>query len=285
MESASMSTENDVPLGEGSHRYYEQKFGDRIRQVNKRGGPARDPGGSNWNGRVSAGVIIGIIIVILRIMIAASRSGSHTSSYTYNPPQPPPFDAELQRRLNEIGIQGDQKDVFVPNGMPMFGKMPGAREDDPLLTDADVPLIEGLCYRIQQESLRPGQTPGGRIHQLLDEGVWKMLDQAARGQPLLEDEKEELLDALNDDALAQRDFTAGPSFNLVPGFATLRLMRDRPAGGVELWKYNRRVLEMCYPEQIVPLHERSLLDGPAREQWRKRARLDLEKARQEQPKR
>ena len=112
-----------------------------------------------------------------------------------------------------------------------------------------------------------------------------MLRQATRGQPLQQDEKEELLDTLNDDVLARPAFTDGPSFDLVPGFATLRVMRDRPAGGVELWKYNRRVLEMCYPEQIVPLRERPQLNGPAREQWRKRALLDLEKARQEQPKR
>lgn len=112
-----------------------------------------------------------------------------------------------------------------------------------------------------------------------------MLIQATRGQPLPPDEKDELLDTLNDDVLARRDFTDGPCFDLVPGFAVIRLMGDRPAGGVELWKYNRKVLEMCYPEQIVPLRERPQLNGPAREQWRKRALLDLEKARQEQAKR
>ena len=280
-----MSTENDVPLGEGSRRYYDQKFGERIRQVNKRGGPARNPGNSNWNGRVSAGVVIGIIIVIVRIMMAASRSGSHTPSYTYNPPLPPPqFDAELQKRLQEFRIQGDQHDVFAPDRMPLFGKMPEAREEDPLLTDEDVPLIEGLCYRIYQESLRPGPTPGGRIYELLDEGAQKMLVDTAQGQPLPEDEEDELLDALND-VLKRPDLCNGRYFDKVRGFAPMQRTRARPVDGVDFWQYNRKVLEMCYPEQIVPLRDRPRLDVPARDQWRKRARLDLEKARQKQPKR
>lgn len=276
-----MSTENDVPLGEDSRRYYEQKFGERIRQVNRRGGPLRDPGGSNWNGRVGAGVVIGVLFVIIRIMIAASRSGSHTPSYTYNPPPPPPqFDAELQRRLNEMGIRGDQKDVFAPNDMPMFGKMPEAEEVDPLLTEADVPLLEGLCYRIHQENLRNGQTPGGRIHELLGEGARTMLDQVAQGQLLKEDVRDDLLDALNG-VLKRPDMCNGRSFDNVRGFALMQMTRVRPVVGGDLWNYNRKVLEMCYPEQIIPLRERALLDGPTREQWRRRALLDLQKARRE----
>jgi hypothetical protein len=83
-----MSTENDVPLGEGSRGYYERKFSDRIRQVKKGGGsaPNRDNGGSNGAGRAGCGVAIAIFILI-RIIISVLNSHSHTPTYHYSPPQ------------------------------------------------------------------------------------------------------------------------------------------------------------------------------------------------------
>lgn len=104
-----MSTENDVPLGEGSRRYYEQMFGDRIRQVNKGGGsvPRRDSGGSNGTGRAGCGVAIAIFVVI-RIIAAVLSTHSHPSSRSYTLPPPPPFNGGMQKRWDGKPVQNDK---------------------------------------------------------------------------------------------------------------------------------------------------------------------------------
>ncbi len=126
----------------------------------------------------------------------------------------------------------------------------------------------------------PNRLPERHILSLLDEAAQKSLVRVAEGGALEEDEKDHLFNEFGE-ALTRPDFAEGPSFGNVPGLALLRLTRPRPAGGVELYKYNRAVLEMCYPEQIVPLHQRDKLDEPGRERWRRLAQADLEKARRE----
>ncbi len=100
-----MSTENDVPLGEGSRRYYEEKFGDRIRQVNKSGGsaPNHDRGGSTGTGRAGCGVAIAILVAI-RVISAILNSHSHTSPRSYTPPPqpPPPFIGGMEKHWDGV---------------------------------------------------------------------------------------------------------------------------------------------------------------------------------------
>jgi hypothetical protein len=106
-EIGSMSTENDVPLGEGSRDYYERKFADRIRQVKKGGAsaPNRDNGGSNGTGRAGCGVAIAIFILI-RIVISVLNSHSHTPTYHYSPP--PQFNPGIQKHWEGFRM-GDDK--------------------------------------------------------------------------------------------------------------------------------------------------------------------------------
>ena len=101
-----MSTENDVPLGEGSRDYYERKFADRIRQVRKSGGaPRGDKGGPNWNGRAGCGVAIAIFMLI-RLIIAVLNTHSHSSSHNYSPP--PRFNPGMQKHWEGFRV-GDEK--------------------------------------------------------------------------------------------------------------------------------------------------------------------------------
>jgi hypothetical protein len=84
-----MSTENDVPLGDGSQRYYEQLFGDRIRQINK-GDSTRqsDNGGSNNSGRLGCGVLIAAFFLI-RMVTTFLNTHSHSSTHSLPQPAPP----------------------------------------------------------------------------------------------------------------------------------------------------------------------------------------------------
>jgi hypothetical protein len=278
-----MSAENDVPLGEGGRSYYEHQFADRIRQVNKSARPVRNGTGPNWSGRAGGGgVALFVGLILVRIFIAASRSGSHTPSYTYTPPPQPRFDVEMQKRLNEIGIRGDQNDVFVPNGL--FGPAGAGMnpQAEPRLDAADVPVLTGLCYRIQSEHLQSPRTPGGRICQLLHAGERQLLARASRAEALNEDERRDLIDALNE-ILAEADFFDGGSFRSVPLPADFVLRHQQlPAqdpGAVQ--EFNRLLLEHCYPKQIIPLRERPTLTPQAREAWQKRALADLQQARQQ----
>jgi hypothetical protein len=276
-----MSAENDVPLGEESRRYYDQQFGDRIREVSKGGGNPGRGGGSNWNGRAGIGIAVGVIVVILRLVLAVSRTSSSTPSYTYTPPPPPQFNGEnfderfakgdkddQQKRLNEILRQMmDGKPVEVPQAALPQGV---ALEGDALRVD-EVPLLQGLCYRIHQERLRAEPTPGGRICQFLDADARKLIARSAGGGALDADEKEELLEALNELLPRQDLYDAAAFGKFEPGMP----------GPVPISQYNRLLLEKCYPRQIVPLSERGQLDAGARGKWIDRARADLDAARKQ----
>ena len=283
-----MSTENDVPLGEGSRRYYEQQFGDRIRKVSKGGGAGRGSGsgGSNWNGRAGVGIAVGVILVILRIVLALSRSSSSTPSYTYTPPPQVKFDEDWQKKLDKR-FGNPEKDneekrinallQQILEAKPADNPQPGlpqepAQPGENGLRDEEVPLPQGLCYRIHQESLRAIPTPGRRIYQLLDDDARKLITKAAKGKALDEDEKDELLESLND-LLGRKDLYEADAFRNVTQVAP-------QAANMPIALYNRQLLEKSYPKQIVPVRERAMLNAPARRRWLDGARADLTEARQ-----
>jgi hypothetical protein len=254
-----MSNENDVPLGEGSRRYYDRLFGDRIRQVNKGGAPRRDSSGPTGSGRAGCGVLIAVFVLI-RILSLVFRT--HPSTL----PTLPHF---------EVGMPQQPRDWGVPH----------ARDNDDeakvLLAKEDVPLLGGLCYRIAKESRQLESTPGKRICELLPPDANALLRRAANGELLRDDEQEVLLEAL-DELLHDATFYDGRSFRHVPGVARLRPRIDNgPAAAPGTPRFNRLVLEKCYPEQIVPFNERRHLDPQERERWRLRAQRDLNQARQE----
>lgn len=104
-----MSTENDVPLGDGARRYYEQLFGDRIRRVNKGSDSApqgNDGGGSNWNGRAGCGGAVAAFIII-RILIALAHSSWSTPSHDYSTP---PAHFRLQPQFEERNVPLNERD-------------------------------------------------------------------------------------------------------------------------------------------------------------------------------
>lgn len=251
-----MSTENDVPLGEGSQRYYERLFGDRVRKVNKGGGaPQNSGGGSNGSGRAGCGILIAGFVLI-RILSVVFHS--HPSTM----PTLPHFE------------------VVTPPPQPRDWGIPHAKDNDEanvLLAREDIPLLGGLCYRMDRESRQPESTPGKHICKLLPPDAQALLRRAAKGAILRDHEQELLVEAL-EETLHDDRFYDGPSFRNV----SLRLRIDNgPVAVPGTPRFNRLVLEKCYPKQIVPLNERGHLDALERERWRLRAQLDLNQVRQE----
>ncbi len=251
-----MPSENDVPLGEGARRYYEQQFGDRIRQVSKTGGVPKNSGGSNWSGKAGAGAVIGVVFVIIRIIIAVARTDSSTPSYTYTPPAPPKFEMNFQKELDDAILQVDAN-----------------------FTDEDVPFPQGLCYRILQESRQQQATPGKRIFALATADQRQQIAKAATEQKLSEKEQSDLRTTLNA-ILRRADFYDDDSFVFVPGKFNLIVAQavDRGDAAPKDPLFNRLLLEKCYPLQIVSLSQRGKLDAAAREEWQREARLDLASA-------
>ena len=282
-----MSTENDVPLGEESRRHYEQQFGDRIQRINKGGkAPQRDSGSSSWNGRAGCGGILAVIFII-RLIAVLFHSHSSTPSYNYTPPPQPQFkvgmpqgndrkvqDKEVDRILERLDKAVRQRGV---KNLPDFGAADeNVRDPQVLLTEADVPLLEGLCYRIYQESLRPKSTPGGHLMKLLRAAPRDLLVKMAKGRKLDGEERDAILEGLNDvlqqpTDLLQEGFVKLPAVKQFVEARELLILQESD---------RRRILELCYPRQIVPLRARSPR-CPSAQKWLRRAQIDLEEARWE----
>ncbi|HTU19276.1 MAG TPA: hypothetical protein VMG10_14545 [Gemmataceae bacterium] len=291
-----MSSENDVPLGEEARNYYEQQFGNRIHQIKKGGGsaPQRNSSGPSWGGgRAGCGVVFAVIF-LLRLIFLFVRTQSSTPSYDYSTTQQPPFHVDMEKRIDNFAGKGNDDEELqrilerlrqqAEKPEPDFRKPNGDEEPDfpeRLLTEADVPLLEGLCYRIHQESLQHGATPGKRICIPLPPPAQQRLMRAARGEQLRDDEQRKLLLAL-DTVLHDANLYELEAFAKVPGARRLvqsNGKRGNPVLGTP--RFNRLLLEKCYPDQIVPWKERDLVNAWGRAQWKRRARSDLEKAQRE----
>lgn len=263
-----MSTENDVPLGEGARRYYEQQFGERIHEIKKgRRTPQRDSG-SIWNGRAGCGGIL-VVLVLLRVIVALIGTLANKSP---DPPMP--------------GLAAPE---FINPRKPLAEQIQevNAEAETALLRHGEVPLPQGLCYRMYQESLRPEATPGKHLLKLFDPNARRLLVQSAQGRALDVNESQALLIGLND-VLQHDDFWDEEAFQQPMPVAELL-----HKGGIDVQlhgldnllatrlKERRQLLERCYPGQIVSLDERLRLDGQARTEWIRRAQRDLDEARRQ----
>jgi hypothetical protein len=232
------------------------------------------------------------------MMLAVVRINSSSPSHNFSPPQPE-FDVVLEKRLQdilfdlqakeEVNVRADM--VRKAAGFEDF-PLPGPRgpeiilnfaEHDVLLAQEDVPLLQGLCYRIHEECEKLAATPGKRICLLVDHSTKGLVARAAQGQALDRAEREELFAALNA-VLHRTDFVDANSFRGIRGAVALVLMHglmpdagDKPV--VNSPRFNRLILDKCYPHQIVPLHQRDQLDAFEQEQWLRRAQTDLSCAR------
>ncbi len=144
----------------------------------------------------------------------------------------------------------------------------------------DLPLPEGLCYRLVQGG-RSGEGPAVRVEKFLDEGARGRMIRIAREEALKDGDAEALRGALN--RLVERpDFYSEGAFRGVdlPAEArALALLQAEDRGlvvGADARKLNRLALEAAFPAQIVPARER----GEERRLFREvNAKLDLQEAR------
>jgi hypothetical protein len=284
-----MSNDNDVPLGEGARRYYEQQFGERIRQV-KKGGSAPSGGGPNWSGRAGCGAVVAVIFVV-RVAALLLRCDSSSSIDRYSPSRDA-VDIDVQQQLEEFRARHkaneDQMNEIlrrIEENKPPFvfpgGEVVPEADADALLKASDVPLLEGLCYRIHQESRRSETTPGGHLLKLLDANSRTLLVLSITAPPLRPNDREDLLEGLND-VLRRLDFWEPAVFLKVPAVKAFLDAHPELGPGDRLsLPQRRRVLELCYPKQIVPLTAGDQLDDAARAKWVEQAQADLNLARRE----
>jgi hypothetical protein len=272
-----MASNIPLPSGEGSPNYYQQQFGERIRSIRKGGGGSG--GGSRWNGGAAIGIGVGVLIAILRI---ANSSSHHTPPPRFQ--SPPAFNPDALDDLDRLNKQLQDLQVPpVPFPNVQQPVMPDVPADDPnLLTEEEVPLLAGLCYRIDQESRQPQATPGKHICSLLDGEALRLLRRAAAGAELNADERNQLLDALNE-LLDNPKFYNAASFRLVPGVATMRLWGRDDGGNAPkgVRRFNRALLEAAYPKQIIPVRLKDNLDDDDLRAWKDRAREDLASAKKQ----
>jgi hypothetical protein len=81
-----MSSKNDVPLGEEARRYYEEKFGDRIRRVRNSDGPTRRIGGEKWEDVKAIVILLGLFLLIGIILAGGRFHSTAQPSRNANPP-------------------------------------------------------------------------------------------------------------------------------------------------------------------------------------------------------
>ncbi len=264
-------------LGVPDPNWYERQFGDRVRSIRKGGGSGGSGGGSRWNSGAAAGIIVAIVLAILRIAGSSSR---HTPTPHFDPPAFNPHALDdldrIQKQIQDLQFQP----APIPDVPPVMPDVPA--DDASLLTEEEVPLLAGLCYRIDQEGQQPQATPGKHIGSLLDREALPLLRRAAAGAELNPAERDQLLDSLNELIDAPQLYDA-VSFADIPGVADLRLRHWNDDGNKLniIRRFNRALLEAAYPRQIVPVRLKDNLDEDTRRAWQDRARADLAAAKKQ----
>jgi hypothetical protein len=280
-----MAAEEDVPLGDAA-RHYEQKFGDKVRQVQKRG--AQPPAGPSGGGRGAAAAVVIVAFIVVRGLISfGNNSGRHSSPPPTFTTPPPQIDFEQQRKLFaelERLQREDQQRFGRPPAAPALpdnGPEPSYRFEE-----NDLPLPEGLCFRVEREAGAAAPfNPGKRVHLLLDPAARELVKRAAKGEGLGRVEVDELRAALNE-VTGRRDFYFAPCFADLALPEEARALADKLDAGqllteAEARKLNRLALEAAYPRQIIPAESRARLDPVALQRWKERAREDLAEARRQ----
>jgi hypothetical protein len=271
----------------GGRNYYEDQFGDRIRNIGSGGSaqPPSRPDGPGGGSKFAGGIGVFLLLVLV---VGGMRSWNTSSRYsTYDPPQiqipqvpqMPPFmldhgddaqrqvNEELRRLLNEQKLLDRLPPVGGDEAKPGVG--PGAQNEamrSPLLTPEDVPYLPALCYLLYKEGHHTELTPARRVFDRLDDDARKLLREIAahaNREPAPE-KRDEVLEALNK-VLDDPDFYDPKNFRDVD----LDDLRDRLAqwtqpGKVrtlrEAREINRELLEAAFPIQIVARDDQPLTD-------------------------
>ncbi len=216
-----------------------------------------------------------LVVVVVRVLLSLGNATRHST-----PPGPPPqIDFERMRKEAE-----ERQGAAGAAARALVARKPFRPRPAPQFQKDDVPLPEGLCYRIRREAQRAGPSPGKRVEQTLREPECELLRRAARGERLAEagTALEGALNALLDqpDFYDERYFSG---VNLPFEAQFLVAQRDEglePLQPGDVRLLNRLALEAAYPNQIVPARERGQLNPAGRARWKERARKDLEAARQ-----
>jgi hypothetical protein len=280
-----MAADDDVPLRDAAH-HYERQFGAKIRQVQKPG--ARPPAGSGGTGGSGTGrgalwAVLVLVFIVIRVVIGVSSSSSRHSTPSFNFTPPPQIDFEQQRKVF-AELDKLQKDAEQQR-QARRPLVPALLDEGPALSyrfeEGDVPLPEGLCYRISQEARGANVTPGSRLAAFLDARGRDLVGRAARGEQLAAAEVAALRAALNA-VLDRRELYDERYFrglDLPPEAQALAAKCAGLAGRVdvaEVRKLNRLALEAAYPRQIVAAELRGVIPPPIEQEA---ARADLAEAR------
>jgi hypothetical protein len=200
-------------------------------------------------------VILFVIASILRIATGNHRPTTTKPVAAFHP-------TVDQKRLDDIlRAQREmvQRPIIVPPVVP--GPMVPVPANDPPANDPhrlhkdDVPLLAGLCYRIDRESRQRGPAPGKKICEVLDRPGRDLLRRAADGADL-GGQADDLLEALNEvlDSSNLYDAAAFAGFWMPAEAGILQFggaaAKDLPPG--VLLRANRALLEAAYPQQILP---------------------------------
>lgn len=171
-----------------------------------------------------------------------------------------------------------------PRAIP-FRPVRGAQvlRKEPLLSPADVPLPQGLCYRIYQESRQKQACPGKRIWTLLDAHGRQVIQKVASGTGGNSAPQAECFAVLNKLLKCANlyDEAAFRRVDLLPDITLQHLRLGMALAPQEIAWANRALLQSAYPRQIAPPP-----GGPGgvrapAGQWKERARADLEAARRQ----
>ena len=281
-----------MAIERGGRNYYEDQFGDRIRNIGSGGSaqPPSRPDGPGGGSRFAGGIGVFLLLVLV---LGAMRSWNTSSHYsTYDPPQiqvpqiqvpqvpqMPPFmldqgdddqrklNEELRRLINEQKLldrlpppAGDEAKPGVGPGAPNEAK------GSPLLTPEDVPCLPALCYLLHKEGHHTELTPARRVFDRLDDDARKLLREIAahaNREPAPE-KRDEVLEALNK-VLDDPDFYDPKYFRDVD----LDDLRDRLARWTlpgkertarEAREINRELLEAAFPTQLIAREDQPLAD-------------------------
>ena len=259
---------------ERSGNYYENQFGNRIRDFGK-GGSSTPPAGkkpdAGGGGKLGArgGGWLAVVVIIGVVRLVSSLSSSSSRSNNSIPPPLPQIQPMPQ---------------FVLNPPPAFPPAFDAQlpKDAPALTAEDVAYLPALCYRLHMEGRRADRTPARRIYDRLDEGARTLLREIALNADVepAHEQYVVMLEAINE-LLDDIDFYDARYFpEPVKDAGTRLLLLSRPKPGmpltdVQIRGLNRALMTAAFPRQIIARKQQVMLDGQRRLATEQDAKIEL----------